>query len=298
MKTLLGILIASACVFSVHAQYFSDAPDADSFVSAGTPTLNYGATDTLSVSGSNATNGLSVMNGPSDTFIRFNTAALIGSFDSRYGTNNWVGTHAAIQLTEQGSPTNPIFNRGVGTFQVRWIANTNWAEGTGTPAIPTADGVSYSSEADLLNSNTDEILGTFTNSGVNQALFFYLKMPPGFVNAVKAGAEVDLYLTAANPDTGFTFYSKEFGNNTDWPFLVIAAIPQVAITGIHPSGNNMTLTCTNGATGQTYYTLMSTDLCSWWPVATNRLSSKGNFTITVTNGAAGPTPKYFTLQAQ
>ncbi len=70
MKTILRFLIASACVLSVHAQYFSDAPDADAFVSAGTPAFNYGATDTLSVSGSNATNNLGVANGPSDTFIR------------------------------------------------------------------------------------------------------------------------------------------------------------------------------------------------------------------------------------
>jgi hypothetical protein len=302
MKTILGILIASACVLSVHAQYFSDAPDADAFVSAGTPTLNYGADITLSVSGPNATNGLGVMNGPSDTFIRFNAAALIGSFNSRYGSNNWVVTHAALQLTEQGAPTNTILNRGVGTFQVRWVANTNWTEGTGTLAAPTTDGISFSSEAGLLNSNTDEVLGTFTNSGANQALFFYLTTPPGFVNAVKAGAEVDLYLTAASPNIGFTFDSREFGVNTDWPFLVIAAIPQAVITGIHPSGNNILLNCTNGASGQTYYTLMSTN-CSWplnkWTsVATNHLSKGGNFAITVTNGAAGPSPKYFTLQAQ
>jgi hypothetical protein len=302
MKTILSILIASVCVLSVQAQYFSDAPDADSFVLAETPTLNYGAADMLSVSGSKATNSLGVMNGPSDTFIRFNTAALIQSFNSRYGSNNWVVTHAALELTEQGSPTNPIFNQGVGTFQVRWIANTNWVEGTGTPAVPTTDGICYNSEAGLLNNNTDEVLGVFSNSGVSQALPFFLTTPPGFLNAVKAGAEVDLYLTATSPNIGFTFDSKEFGNDADWPFLEIAAVPQTAITGIHPSGTNITLTCTNGASGQTYYTLTSTNLRSplsqWLPVATNRLSTTGNFTIIVTNGAVGPSPKYFTLQVQ
>lgn len=287
---------------TVHAQYFSDAPDADAFVRAESPSLNYGAAGALAVSGLTATNASGVMNGAYDSFIRFNTAALIESFDSRYGSNNWVVTHTALQLTEQGAPTSPIFNRGVGTFQVRWVANTNWMEGTGTPAAPTMDGVSYSSETVLLNSNTDEVLGTFTNSGANQALFFYLTMPPGFVNALKSGAEVGLYLTAASPNIGFTFYSREFGTATDWPFLVIAAIPQTGITGVHLSGNNVVLTCTNGASGQTYYTLMSTNAklpaSQWLPVATNHLSSSGNFTVTVTNGAAGTAPKYFTLQAQ
>ncbi len=72
-------------------------------------------------------------------------------------------------------------------------------------------------------------------------------MLPGLVNAVKAGAEVDLYFTSISPNTGFTFDSREFGNNTDWPFLEIAAIPQAAIIGVHPSGSNIVLTCTNGS---------------------------------------------------
>ncbi|HTR42555.1 MAG TPA: hypothetical protein VMH87_13160 [Pseudomonadales bacterium] len=302
MKIILRLLIAIACVASVHAQYFSDTPDADAFVGAGLPTLNYGADSLLSVSGSNATNVLGVKEGLSDSFIRFNTAALIISFNSRYGSNNWVVTHAALQLTEQGAPTNSIFNRGIGTFQVRWIANNNWSEGTGTSIVPTTDGISYNSEAGLLNSSTDEVLGTFTNSGANQLLFFYLATPPRFVKAVKAGAEVGLYLTATSPNTGFTFDSREFATNSDWPFLVIAAVPQAAIIGVHPSGNNILLTCTNGAADQTYYTMMSTNvslpLYKWLPVATNHLSSSGNFSITVTNGAVGLGSKYFTLQTQ
>jgi hypothetical protein len=302
MKTILGILIMVVSAESVFAQYFSDVPDADAFVSAATPSLNYGMADDLSVSGSNAVNGVGVNNGAYDTFIRFNTAALNLSFNSRYGSNNWVITHAVLELTEEAAPMNPIFNRGVGTFQVRWIANTNWDEGTGTPGTPTTDGISYSSKDGLLDSNADEVLGTYTNPGANQTLFFYLTMPPGFVNAVKAGGEVGLYLTATSPNIGFTFYSKEFVTNADWPFLVIAAIPQTAIVGVHPSGNDVVLTCTNGASGQIYYTLMSTDvgipLNQWLPVATNRLSSNGNFTITATNGAVGPSPKYFVLQAQ
>src|SRR6516164_2505395 len=172
MKIILGILTMAVCAVSVHAQYFSDAPDADAFVMAVSPLLNFGAAGLLSVSGSNAVNGVGISNGAYDTFIRFNTAALNLSFNSRYGSNNWVITHAALQLTEQGAPMNPIFNRGVGTFQVRWIAGTNWTEGTGTPGVPTMDGISYSSEETLLDNNTDESLGSFTNSGANQTLFF------------------------------------------------------------------------------------------------------------------------------
>lgn len=302
MKTILGIFIVALIAESVHAQYFSDVPDADAFVRASAPSLNYGAAGALSVSGASAVNGTGVSNGAYDTFIRFNAGALINSFNSTFGSNNWVITVVALQLTEQAAPSNPIFNRGVGTFQVRWIAHTNWTEGTGTPALPTTDGISYSSETGLLNSNTDEVLGTFTNSGANQTLFFYLTMSSGFVKALKAGAEVDLYLTATSPNIGFTFDSKEFGTTTDWPFLDVSAFPQTGITGIHVSGKNIVLTCTNGFAGETYYTLAGTNansaLAQWPRVSTNRLSTTGNFTITVTNGAVGASPKYFTLQAQ
>ncbi len=214
-------------------------------------------------------------------------------------------THAGIQLTEQGSPANPIFNRGVGTFQVRWVANTNWAEGTGTPGAPTTDGISYGSEAGLLNSNTDEVLGHVYQFRDRIKLWlFYLRDAAGSRERRKeAGAESgSLFHHPYSPNTGFTFDSREFGNNTDWPFLEIAAIPQAAIIGVHPSGSNIVLTCTNGAAGQTYYTLMNTNLGAplnqWSPMATNHLSKGGNFTITVTKGAAGPSSQYFTHQAQ
>src|SRR5215469_9800582 len=94
MKTILGIFVMAVFVASVHAQYFSDAPDADAFVRAVSPSLNYGAAGALAVSGSNAVNGVGVSNGAYDTFIRFNTAALTLSFNSLYGSNNWVITHA------------------------------------------------------------------------------------------------------------------------------------------------------------------------------------------------------------
>ncbi|HUE36993.1 MAG TPA: hypothetical protein VMO20_06355 [Candidatus Acidoferrum sp.] len=304
MKTILSLIIGAGCVFAAHAQYFSAPPDADAFVRAapGATNLNYGAAGALAVSGPIALNGLSVSNGSFDTFIRFNMAALPVSFNSAFGPNNWVVTHAVLQLTEQAAPANNLFNRGVGAFQVRWIAKTNWTEGTGTPAAPTMDGISYTNEATLLNSNTDEVLGTYTNSGANQTEFFYLTMPSGFINTVKAGGEVDLYLTAISPGIGFTFDSKEFITNSDWPFLAIAGEPQTGITGTSRSGKNITLNCTNGASGETYFVITSTNvtlpLGQWTPVATNRLTASGNFSITVTNGVAGSSRQFFAIQAQ
>jgi hypothetical protein len=302
MKTILSFLTAMLCVVTARAQYFSDAPDADAFVRSNSPTLNYGADASLSVSGLTATNSLGVMNGRFDTFMRFNTGGLVVSFNSVFGANNWNITHAFLQVTEQGVPSNPIFNQGVGQFQVRWVANTNWTEGIGTASLPTTTGICYNSETGMLNNNTDEFLGTFTNSGASQTEFYVLTMPPGLVNAIKAGKEVDLYLTATTPGIGFTFDSMNSASKPNWPFLEIAAEPPTGITGMTRSGKNLTLNCTNGAASETYFVLSSTNLTlpisQWLPVATNQLSASGQFSITVTNGVAGLSPKYFTVQEQ
>ncbi|HUE36992.1 MAG TPA: hypothetical protein VMO20_06350, partial [Candidatus Acidoferrum sp.] len=215
-----------------------------------------------------------------------------------------VVTHATLQVTEQGTPNNNIFNRGAGSFQIRWIANTNWTEGTGTPMNLTTDGICYTNEPGLLNSNTDMNLGTFTNSGMTMTLFFALSLPAGFVNTVTAGGEVDFYLTALTPGIGFTFNSHQFGTQSQWPLLEISAEPQPGLVGISLSGTNVVLSCTNGAVGETCLVLASTNLVlplnQWPPVATNQLGATGNFSVTVTN-AAGPAAlpeTYFILQAQ
>lgn len=304
MKTILSILVSAGCVFAAYAQQFAAPPDADAFVRAapGATNLNYGASSMLAVAGLTATNALGATNGVFDTFIRFNMALLPGSFNSVFGSNNWVFTHAVLELTEQAAPTNSLFNRGVGTFQVRWIASTNWTEGTGTPTAPTTDGICYTNEATLLNSSTDEVLGTYTNSGLNQSEFFYLTFPSGFVKVLRAGGEVDLYLTAISPKIGFTFDSFEFPTNADWPFLAIAGEPQTVITSLTRSGKNITLNCTNGASSETYFVISSTNVTlpfgQWTPVATNRLSANGNFSIIVTNGVTGSSRQFFSIQAQ
>src|SRR6185436_8285501 len=101
-------------------------------------------------------------NGAFDSFIRFNTAAMVASFDSALGTNNWIINGARLRVTELGAPAQALFNRGVGGFEIRWITNDNWIEGTGNPNTPTTTGITFNDEATLVNLITDLSLGTFT----------------------------------------------------------------------------------------------------------------------------------------
>ena len=50
---------------------------------------------------------------------------------------------ATLVVNENGAPNNPVFNRGVGVFEIQWIGSNRWVEGTGTPNTPTTDGVEY-----------------------------------------------------------------------------------------------------------------------------------------------------------
>jgi hypothetical protein len=308
MKPLLTVLSFFVIASATHAAVFTNSPSVDSFVRAAAPTLNYGGAGSLSVSGSTATNGSGVTNGVFDTFMRFNTAAMVSNFNSLFGTNNWVINGASLQVTEMGAPAQTLFNRGQGAFDLRWIANDNWTEGTGMPMTPTTNGITYNNELNdlppLVNPLTDADLGTFTNAGVDGVLTFALALPTAFANDLGAGGEVGFYFTAIDPGIGFTFNSRSFMTNSARPVLKISAVPRPAIVSITFSGSDVVLAAINGVAGGTYYTLSSTNitqpLSQWLPVATNVLSANGAFTNTIPNAAApnAPSPQFFILQTQ
>jgi prepilin-type N-terminal cleavage/methylation domain-containing protein len=126
-------------------------------------------------------------------------------------------------------------------------------------------------------------------------------LPAAFVNDLKAGGEVGLYLTAIDPGTGFTFDSRSFATNSARPFLEISAVPQPEISAVNLSGTNIVLAATNGVAGGAYFVLSSTNVAlplnQWTPVATNVPDGNGNFTITVTNADTSP-QQFFILQTQ
>ncbi len=299
LKASVWILAVSSTSW---AAVFTNDASVNSFVRAAAPGSNYGAAGGLSVSGTNAVNALGVANGAFDTFIRFNTASMLTNFDATFGTNNWVVAGATLQVTEDAAPNNALFNRGVGGFEIRWIANDTWAEGTGRPSLPTADGITYNDESNLLNPATDATLGVFTNAGASGPLSFALALPVAFVNDVIAGGEVGLFLTALDPGVGFTFHSHKYGIEPARPFLEISAVPGPGLSTITRSGPDITITAQNGIAGGTYHLMSSTNmelpLGQWVPVATNRLSADGEITCVLTNavGANAVPARFFVLQ--
>ena len=289
---------------SAQAALFTNSASSDAFVRAAAPTLNYGGAGALSVSGSNSVNGTGVNNGVFDSFLRFNTAAMVAYFNSTFGSTNWGIASAKLRVTELGTPANTLFNRGKGLFEIRWISNDGWIEGTGTPNAPAATGITYNDEPALLDPAREVSLGTFTNAALDTNLTFTLALPPDFINDLRAGGETGLFLTTTDPSLGFTVDSRSFSTASARPVLEVSALLRPGIAGITTSGTDLTLTVTNGVAGGIYYATTSTNLAlpepEWTTIAINVLTENSNFTMTLTNQLIGASPSlhFFRLQVR
>jgi hypothetical protein len=220
----LGLVAGMHLVYQGQTATLPVTPSADAFVRSLAPGSNYGAAGSLSVSGSAAVNGEGQQNGLLDSLMRFPMSGVAASLNGSLGYNGWVVTGATLVVTEVGAPSNGIFNRGVGAFELRWIASDGWVEGTGKPIAPTTDGVAYQDLGSVLNPAVDVSLGQFTNRGVDGSISFPLALSGALVSNIVAGTDLNLYLTAASTSVGFTFNSRDFTGTNSWPSLTITAI--------------------------------------------------------------------------
>lgn len=265
---------------------------ADAFVRSVDPTHNYGGAGALAVSGPIATSVIGQQEGLLDTFMRFDVSTAVSNFNSSFGAGRWVLVRATLDLFEQGAPNNTIFNRGVGPFEVRWIADDSWLEGSGNPNAPTMDGIVWNNEPSILDSNADESLGTFINGGTDGVVRLVLRLQSGFVSDVSTGGLVSLYMTApTNSPVGFTFHSHNFVDSTQWPFLEIAAVQMPQITSLLITGADVKIAFATSIniTNTVEYT---SNLASiGWSALTNIVGTGGS--VMVIDPGAATLPKRF-----
>lgn len=301
-RIFLSLTLGFSAVAVAHAAVFTNSVSVDSFVRASAPTSNYGGSGANSIAGASATNAAGAVNGAFDTFIRFNTFSMVMNFNALYGSNNWTVTSATLQVTEQAAPNNAMFNRGVGSFEIRWIADDDWIEGTGSPTSPNTSGIVYTNEPGLLNVATDVTLGTYTNAGVDGVETFALQLATAFVDDVEAGGEVGLFMTAADSNIGFTFSSRSFNQAPSRPYLIISVLPKPRIGSATLLGADLSLSCMNGIAGASYRVMATVDVnqpvSEWTPVATNAVDADGAFSITITNATAVARQQFFSIEMQ
>jgi hypothetical protein len=220
-----GLLWLAGAAATMAQVTVSTNPIADAFVRSADPTHNYGGAGALSVSGLVATNGSGQQQGQLDSFLRFDASGAVNQFNSTYGAGQWTITGVTLTLTEQAAPAQNIFNRGVGSFEVRWIGNDSWAEGTGTPISVSSTGIKWNDEPSILNPGVDQSLGTFVNGGTNGTVRLSLNLNASFVSDLSTGVLVSLYMTApTNSTVGFTFNAREFGTASARPSLSVTAV--------------------------------------------------------------------------
>jgi hypothetical protein len=208
---LLVCLVADAAAFDV-------SPVADAFVTSANPAGNYGGGGGIAVSAAG------LPQGELQSLLRFDLAAAKASFDATHGANQWALSSAALKLTA-ALPGNPVFNTSdAGTIAVQWMQNDAWVEGSGTPSVPGATGVTFGTLASFL-SGGDQPLGTFAFSGATSGTNTYpLTLASGLNADAAGGALASLRLLAGDANVSGVFNSRTFGVAASRPVLVLEAV--------------------------------------------------------------------------
>jgi hypothetical protein len=232
---------------------YSGADYADAFLATGSSNnpeetdltgLNFGAAGTLVVAPATS------LKGEFQSVLKFNLSNAIALFNTNYGAGNWTITSLSLGLTSNygtngEQPKNVIFPMiSTGKFVVEWLSNDDWVEGTGTPNLPTTDGVTYDSLSDLptnLLSGSHDILctNTYTPPGDYVPVTYPLPLHTSLVADVMGGGDVTLLLYAADNQIGYLFNSQNYGS-PDEPLINITAtsnaVPVKILSGCFTNG--------------------------------------------------------------
>lgn len=248
---------------------FSTTTSEDVFMATGSPDNpigtdltgeNFGAAGTLAISPASADKG------EFQSVIMFNLAGAVTLFNNNFGTNGWTVIDITLTLNSNYGiagvqPNNGIFNViSGGNFVIEWLSNDDWAEGTGTPNLPTTDGVTYDSLPELTSGAT-AILCTNaykppeTN---NTPIIFPLPLNTNLVADITNGGNTTLLFYAADNKVGYLFNSHEYGRGNQ-PLINVTAGPYLEILSSAFTNGAFHLTAQGGANFQ-YQVQANTDL--------------------------------------
>lgn len=219
---LLSALAAVAVASPLGAQTVTLSPVADAFVSSLNPASNYGGAGALAVSASGSTKG------EFDSLLRFDFATAKTSFDTLYGAGVWTLQSVKLTLTAI-IPANALFNASAaGNLGFKWIANDSWVEGTGTPNVPTTNGIAFNGLAGI-QGGTDEAIGTFAFSGATSGTVnFTFTLTPLFIADAMAGNLVSILALPADATVSLLADSQSFNTPSARPILTVIATPEPA----------------------------------------------------------------------
>jgi hypothetical protein len=206
-------------------------PVADAFVTTGPSDgplgdWNYGGGGALAIAGADATrSGVTpAQRGTFESYLQFNVTQAQQTFNTAFGAGNWKVGSVSLQVT-QTPPNNTIFNnQNSGTFSIDWIANDSWVEGTGTPMLPTMDGITYNTRP----SGEVESEGTaFSYVNPSTTVTYTLGVGSLLATDIETDTFTSLHMYAtdeADSTMSFTFNSRSFTTPSSRPVLTITAV--------------------------------------------------------------------------
>jgi hypothetical protein len=226
------LLVVWACTTQAQTTY-TGTTSADAFLATGSTNnpvgtdltgLNFGGAGTLVVAPTNSAKG------EFQSVLKFNLSNAVALFNTNYGAGHWTITNVSLQLTSNYGtsgvqPNNAIFPTiSGGNFVIEWLSNDDWVEGTGTPNLPTTDGVTYNSLPDLLT-GAREILctNTYTPPGNNIPVTYTLPLSTNLLNDVSTGGDVTFLFYAADNQIGYLFNSYSYGRGNE-PLIEVTAV--------------------------------------------------------------------------
>ncbi len=180
--------------------------------------------------------------------LKFNIGSFVESLNSAYGLGNWAVSNVKLSFQYTLYANNTRFNSGAGTFDIYWVANDSWVQGTSSPAYATTSTSlsNWSGEQALLASEyydwtTPGYTGTATDltsgqwatdsSGTRQSTLSYdLGSNASFLGDIltassSGDSNISLYLMSTSDTTGITIFT---GGGTSLPTLTfdVVSVPE------------------------------------------------------------------------
>jgi len=197
-KLKFTCLLAAALPVSLSAAptTISQVVSADTYVSSGQPTSNFGTMGAMEIAVPTSS-----QNRTEESLIRFNTSAIESAFNTDYGAGDWTITSITLTLfsnfsTAGQQPGNNSFNQiAAGGFELDWLSNDSWSE----------TGITWNTLSTVLPGTGDNALDSLGDfywpaTGSSSANWT-LSLDPNLVNDITAGSLATIF---GQPTTGST----------------------------------------------------------------------------------------------
>ena len=222
--SVIACLLILSHTLSAQTTTYSQRVGADTFVSSGQPTANFGAFGAMEIAVPTASQPRTEM-----SLMMFDASAMQASFNAEYGAGNWAVTGVALRLFSNFSvagqqPNNGSFNRiAAGGFEFDLLGNNNWDESS----------ITWNTMSTILpgaNNNSLTPLGTFNwaAAGASSSTWSLSAVQP-LIDEIEAGGEVTIL---GQPTSGSTvgYLFNTLNGNAGYLDVTVAPVPEPATT--------------------------------------------------------------------